>query len=247
MTAKTQPIYLADISHQILPVEALGRLVPEWVVENRDAEAQYLACGQPFGNLDWLDDIPFLATEDTEPVPLAGADGQHIAIIDSCFWPIGYDTIRHLLIHHGLAGLEKPDTFIEEAVRALDPAGTILFICPYRRWYWAPKIDNFRSSISAGRLLTRAQIVSLVTTAGLDIVQMRHSRYQTVPSQAGRSRFSRLVGAGRHHQNAVLLIQARKRLYAPHKANYAYSRRRFGLGKMVPAGLATNSYTENKD
>jgi len=190
LTAKTQPIYLADISHQILPVEALGRLVPEWVVENRDAEAQYLACGQPFGNLDWLDDIPFLATEDTEPVPLAGADGQHIAIIDSCFWPIGHDTIRHLLIHHGLACLEKPDSFIEEAVRVLDPAGTILFICPYRRWYWAPKIDKFRSSISAGSLLTRAEIVSLVTTAGLDIVQMRHSRYQTVPSQAGRSRFS---------------------------------------------------------
>ena len=244
VSARTQPIYSSDISLQNLPVEVLCRLVPEWMGENRDLQTHYLACGQPFGNLDWLEDITFLATEDTEPVLLTGTNAQNIAMIDSCFWPVGHDSVRHLLIHHGFVSLDRPDTFIEEAVRVLEPAGTMLFICPYRRWYWTPKIVKFRASVPADRLLTRAQIISLVTSAGLDIVQMRHSRYKKPPSIARRSRFSRLVGTGRHQQNSVLLIQARKRLYAPHKANYAYSRRRFGLGKMVPAGLATNSYTE---
>ncbi len=79
VSARTQPIYSSDISLQNLPVEVLCRLVPEWMGENRDLQTHYLACGQPFGNLDWLEDITFLATEDTEPVLLTGTNAHNMA------------------------------------------------------------------------------------------------------------------------------------------------------------------------
>jgi hypothetical protein len=222
-----------------LPLNVLASLCPEWMAENRNPQSRYLACGQLFGNMGWLEDILFLATDDITP-----SASQTVAIIDSGFWPIAHDAVQYLLIHHDLASLDKPEGFLEEAVRVLDPAGTILVICPYRRWFWAQKMRTLPLSkrapaLRANAFLAKSQIIKMMADAGLDIVQMRHSRYHAGSSNGKLSRF---VGTARYHQQAVLIIQARKRLYAPLKSNYAYSRRRFSLGKMVPAGLAADDY-----
>jgi len=236
-TAEKQPIDDAGISRQNLPLKALARLCPEWMPENRNPQSRYLACGQLFGNIAWLDEILFLTTDDPAP-----SGKQQIAVIDSGFWPIAHESIHYLLVHHSFASLDRPEIFLEEAVRVLDPAGTILFICPYRRWFWTQKMRKLPVTSPDHSLLMKSEIIKMIAGSGLDIVQVRHSRYLPAGSRAGTSKLSRFVGTGRYGQNSLLLVQARKRLYAPLKANYAYSRRRFSLGKMVPAGLAAHGY-----
>jgi SAM-dependent methyltransferase len=70
-----------------------------------------------------------------------------------------FDVLEHIADHHGA---------LQALVRTVRPGGLVLLTVPQHRWLWSP-LDNYSGH---QRRYTRAELVALATTSGLDVISV---------------------------------------------------------------------------
>lgn len=225
-------------NHTILPLADILRLGPEWRDQERGQSDAYLAVAEQAHLLRWCAEVPAYLTQrqsgrdNTSPL-LAAAEE-----INPLFWPLANDVIEHLLIAQSFELLEDVPKFLDEAERVLTASGFVLFILPYRRRFFPlPARFAFRAASGMPIRFHRYDLIHMIKEAGFDIVDIRASSARKGQAGGKDSLPKRVVRAW-SHQEGLLIIRARKRLYAPVKANYASRKKRLTLGRIFPAGAS---------
>ncbi len=221
-----------------LPLKDIGELAPEWEDAVRGCDESYLAVANEPWLMRWCTDVPLYVTQDFEDTSSKRGWPEGAEEIDPLFWPILNDAIDHLLVLQALEAVEDIERFLDEAVRVLKASGVVVFILPYRRRLFPlPARFAYRKASGAPIRFHRTDIVDMLTKAGFDVLNLRKSAF--IKKTTGRKQaLGRSISRAWSHQEGLLIIRARKRLYAPIKANYASRKKRFTLGKILPAGAS---------
>ena len=139
-------------------------------------------------------------------------------LCEETWWPVETGHVDKLLVVHGLETSEQPGALLEECWRVLGPGGSALFIVPNRTGLWS---RSDATPFGYGRPYSQGQLETQLKTH--NFLPERHAMALFQPPSEKRfwrktaGMWERLGGrlwpiaAG-----GVLLVQATKRVHAPH-------------------------------
>ncbi len=132
-------------------------------------------------------------------------------------WPLQTGFVDRLVVLHGLETTENPAVLLEEIWRILAPGGKVVFVVPNRSGLWSRRDGT---PFGFGRPFSLGQLESMLRKHRF--VPERHLAALFSPPSQKRfwlkvapawERFGQTVSS--HVAGGVLLVEARKQVYAP--------------------------------